>query len=431
MPNKPEEQINQTSALGCPVSSIANDFNPLSASYMANPYPFYARARKEAPIFFSPLANAWVATRYDDVVAILKDHKRFSMLKGATPTVRYTPETLRVLSGAISPAVATLGDTDPPEHTRIRSAVSEVFTPKGVAKLEPRMRAFANQLIDQFIKNGEVEIVHQFAYPYPTMIICSLLVGSEADAQQMEAWVNDVSLFVFTDLPPEQQTEYARSVVALQQYMRNVLEQRRANPQDDLASDAIGAIDVGKVKGNIDELVLTFCGLVTAGVPTSANLISSCLYYLLSTPEHWQAMVNDPTLIPSIVEETLRLDGPARGFYRMATEDVTLGEVTIAKGARVLTMISSACHDETHFPDPESFNPYREDPEHHLGFGQGPHYCVGAPLARLETRVALEQVSQRLPHLRLKTEREICYESNFGKRGEKRNLKHLYVEWDV
>jgi len=433
MQNKPEEQTNQLRVLGdhCPASSIADDFNPLSASQMANPYPFYTRARKEEPIFFSPLANAWVVTRYDNVIAILKDHTRFSMLVAAEPAVKYTPETLRVLSGAIGPGVANLGNTDPPEHTRIRNSVSEAFTPRGVAKLESRMRAFANQLIDQFIGDGEAEIIDQLAYPYPTMVIGCLLGVPEADMEQTGAWVKDVAAFTFTNLPSEQQTEGARSVVAFQQYMRNLIEQRRADPQDDLVSDAITAINAGQVISNVDELVQTFCALLTAGIPTTANVISSCLYYLLSAPEHWQALVHDPTLIPSVIEEILRLDGPARGFFRVATQDVTLGEVALPKGSRVLTLISSANHDDAYFQDPELFNPCRKNPGHHLGFGHGVHFCIGAALARLDIRVALEQFCQRLPHLRLKSEQEIHYVSNFGKRGEKRGLKELYVQWDV
>ena len=424
MQNQPEDRISQMSALGdhCPSSSIANDFNPLSA----DPYPFFARARKEAPIFFSPMLNAWVVSRYDDVIAILKDPMRFSSVGAVTTAVRWTPETLSILSDTINPALPTLGNSDPPEHTRIRGSVNEVFTTRRVAKLEVRMRAFANQLIDQFIENGEAEMVLQFAYPYSTMVIFSLIGVPEAVMEQMRVWVEDFSALFFVNVPPEQQTECARSMVALQQYLKNLVEQRRADPQDDLASDLIRAIDVGQVELSIDELVQMFCVLVIAGIEMSAKLMSSCLYHLLSAPEHWQALVDNPTLIPSMVEETLRLDGSAPGFLRVVTQDVTLGEVILSKGSHVLVLVGSANHDEAYFQDPESFNPAREN-RGHLAFGHGIHFCIGAALARLDMRVALEQVSQRLPHLRLKAGQEISYASNIAQRG----LKQLYVQWDV
>jgi len=430
MLNKPEEQTNQMHALAdhCPASSVVTDFNPLSASQVANPYPFFERARKEAPIFFSPLANAWVVSRYDDVMAILKDYTRFSSVGAAATavTVRYTPETLRVLSSSINATVPALGNTDPPEHTRIRSSVSELFTPRGVARLEPRIRAIANQLIDQFIEDGAAEMVQQFAYPYPAKIILSLIGIPEAAIEQARVWAGDFFSLFFGNLPPEQQTESARSVVALQQYLRNLVEQRRADPQDDLASDLIRAVDADQAQLSVDELVQILSVLVIAGFETSASLISSCLYHLLSAPEHWQALVHDPTLIPSVVEETLRLDGPALGFFRVATQDVTLGEVTLTKGSRILVLVSSANHDEAYFQDPELFNPYRKNLGH-LAFGHGIHFCLGAALARLDVRVALEQFCQRLPNLRLKSEQEISYVSNIAKRG----LKQLYIQWDA
>jgi cytochrome P450 len=427
MPNKPEEQTNQTSALRCPASSIADDFNPLSAAQIANPYPFFARARKEEPIFFSSLANAWVVTRYDDVQAILKDYTRFSSVRAAATAVRYTPETIKVLMATINPAVPTLGNIDPPAHTRIRSCVSEVFTPKGVARLEPRIRAFADQLIDQFIKDGEMEILQQFAYPYPARIILSLIGIPEAVIEQARVWARDFFELFFSNLPPEQQTECARSVVALQQYLRTLIEQSRRNPQDDLASDLVKAIDAGQAELSDEELVQIFCALVIAGFETSASLLTSCLYYLLSTPQHWQAIVHNPTLIPAAIEETLRLAGPALGFFRVATQDVTIGEVTLPKGSRILVSVGSANHDEAYFQDPEIFNPHRENLGPHLAFGYGIHFCLGAHLARLDVRIALEQFSQRLPNLRLKPEQEISYVSNIAKRC----LKHLYIQWDI
>lgn len=429
MLEKAVEYVQQSDVSGnrCPYSAIGQEFNPLVEPQLSHPYPFFARARKEEPVFFSSLLNMWVVTRYDDVKAILKDPECFSSSGAVEAAVRYTPEVRDILRTGIPFASLQRGEADPTEHMRVRSSVNKAFTPRRVASLKPRVYQFGNQLIDQFAADGQADLVKQFSSPHPLMVIFSMMGVPEEAMGEARGWVKSFLQLFFGNASPEQQVEYAHNVVAFQRYLCTIIEQRRHDPQEDLISDLVQSVDTGRTGIFLPEMIQILCGLVIAGLDTTTNLLSSCLFQLLTERKYWQAIQAHPELIPTIVEESLRFDGPSRGVFRTATRDVVVGGVTIPGGAKIYGQLNSSNHDEEHFNQPELFDPYRENVNQHIAFGYGPRFCLGAPLVRLEATVSLELLCTRLPSLRLVPDQAKIYTPNLVLR----DLQQLLVEWDV
>ncbi len=249
----------------------------------------------------------------------------------------------------------------------------------------------------------------------------------EADLKKVQACCRDWLELFFAQPSPERQIECAHNAIAYQNYFKALIEQRRAAPQADLISDLIEANDSGEVHLSQEELLLQSLGIVIAGYDTTPGLLGNCVHQVLRDRSLWQTIRENPELIHSVIEETVRFAGAASVFFRTTTEAVELGGITLPKGVLVIMLLNSANHDETQFPDPQVFNLQRTNLTRHVGFGSGIHFCLGAPLARLEARVALEVLSTRLPSLRLVPDQELSYKRSMAVRG----LNQLLVEWDV
>ncbi|HEY0733271.1 MAG TPA: cytochrome P450 [Herpetosiphonaceae bacterium] len=410
----------------CPYHHVGADFDPLSPAHLADPYRFYAHARQEDPIFWSPFLQSWIITRYDDLLAILRDPQRFSSAGMIEGVVRYTPEVQAVLRTGMPFLVNSLANIDPPQHTRIRASVGKAFAARRINTFEPRIRQAVDRLIDQFIDHGHADLVEEFNYPFPALVIFDLIGVPEADLAQVRGWSSDVVELLFSPLSPERQLACAHSAIAYQRYVTALIEQRRAAPRDDLTSDLIRAIDAGEAHLSLEELVELLFDLVLAGHETTANLLGTCMAQLLGDSNVWRDIQAHPERIPNVVEEAVRFNGPALGFFRKTTESVVMSGVTLPEGARVFVLFSAANHDPAAFADPDTFQPQREAGRH-LGFGQGIHFCLGAPLARLEMRIALETLSSRLPSLRLAPDQTLRYRPSLTIRG----LERLLVVWDT
>jgi cytochrome P450 len=394
--------------------------------HLAAPHPLFDLTRAGERVFFYEERGLWVVARYDDVVAALKDHARFASQGAVKMSVRFAPETLELIRQALPYGMRTLVNVDPPDHTRIRAVVNRAFTPRRVAELEPAIRGLSEALIDQMIGAGQADLVAQLAQQLPMQVIYALLGIPEADRAQLKQWCFDWMTLVTAALPPEEQLPRAQSLVRYTAYMRELVERRRAAPQDDFISDLTRSVDQGEAPITIHEMLDIINLLMTAGQETTAHLIASCLYRLLSVPARWRAVVAAPERIPALVEETLRYDGVTLGSLRIAREDVTIGGVTIPRGATVLLALAGANHDPQIFPEPQRFDPERPNLARHLAFGNGIHYCLGAPLGRLELRVVLERLAARLPDLRLAPGAQLSYQPSLMMRG----LVALPVEWD-
>ncbi|MBV9711541.1 MAG: cytochrome P450 [Ktedonobacteraceae bacterium] len=406
------------------VSSLEADYAPLSQSHTANPYQIYARMRQEDPVFFSPLTRSWVVSRYDDVVAILKDHQRFAISVAHLSENWYTPEVAELMRSRPFANISNLLMVDPPVHTRMRTPITRAMSASRIASLEPRIRQFADRLIDQFVPDTRLDFMQHFARPFPPLVIGSLMGIPEEDLPQLQQWDDDQAA-LHTQPDASHQLQLAQSTIAVEQYLYDLVKQRSLDPQEDLISDILKAMDAGQVPLSPLEAACVLYTLFGAGFETTVQFLGNCLLTLLSERTHWQAICDHPQSIPVIVEELLRFNSPSLSTFRQATEDVELGGQTIPKGAMIQVLLASADHDEAQFAAGDAFDPQREKTNRHVTFGYGVHFCLGAPLARLETRIALEQLSQRLPSLRLVPDQEISYTPDLLFHG----VKQLLVEW--
>lgn len=409
----------------CPFSAIGEEFNPFYGAQLEDPYPFYERARREEPVFFSSLLKMWYVTRYDDIVTVLSDPLRFSSADAVSVPLDYTPETRHAMATSFL-SRSSLTNNDPPSHTVMRRLVSKAFTTRQVADLEAGVRAIANDLIDRFVSRGHAELIREFCFPLPMRVILNVLGAPEDDLMQLKRWADDWIALISVQMTAEQQAETVARLLESQQYWTNLIEERGARPRNDLLSALVAASREEETPISLHQLINACSVIALAGHETTTNLLGNCLYRLLSLPEQWDLVCSNRANVPKAIEETLRADTSVHALMRTATEPVTLGGVHLPKGARLALLFASANHDEMYFPDPARFDLRREDAQAHLAFGRGIHFCIGAPLARLEGRVALELLIERLPGLRL-PDQQITFAVNPIHRG----LKELHLQWDA
>jgi cytochrome P450/nitrite reductase/ring-hydroxylating ferredoxin subunit len=401
------------------------DFNPMAPDQVECPFDLYRRARDEMPVFYNERFNLWVVTRYADIARILKDPTTFSSAQSLAVDTVVAPEVQAVLDTGY-PATPTMVTADPPVHTRFRELVGKAFTSRRVALMEPRMREIAHQLIDGFQRDGHADLVRQFAYPLPMEVIAEILGVPSADMSDFKRWSDDMSAR-FGPLPLDRQIECAKSEVDFQHYFATKLEERRRHPQTDLLTDLLDARIKREAPLNMPELLSILKQLLIGGNETSTNLIGSMMLLLLNNPDQLEAVIADRSLEANTVEEALRLDSPVQGLFRSATREVEIGGVRIPEGAHLELLYASGNRDDARFHDPDHFDLKRPDSSNHMAFGFGIHFCIGAPLARYEGRVALDVLLDRLTNLRLAPGQQFEHHPHFFLRG----LKRLELAWDV
>ncbi|WP_258003573.1 cytochrome P450 [Fischerella muscicola] len=327
----------QTEKKTCP--HLGQEFQPFVQPQLDDPYSFFQRAREEEPIFHSPILNGYVLTRYEDILNVLKDPTKFSSADNLKPIVTFTPEVIGVLRQGF-PFVADLVNSDGDLHKRLRAPFVKVFAPERLQALEDSIRAIANRLVDNFINDGQADIVSQFTYPLPLEVILTMYGVPLEMMANIKKWCLDMTALLSSQLTPESQLECARSFVAMQHAVAGLIEQRRQAPQNDLISN-IQDSDL-----SLNEQVIVLCGLILAGHKTTSHLIASAIKLLLEQPQLWQAVGDIPSLIPAAVEEALRYDAPVPAMIRTTTEEVSIAGVTLPPGTQLFLMYGSANRDE-------------------------------------------------------------------------------------
>jgi cytochrome P450 len=411
---------------------VRADYDPYSTEQRADPYALYARLRDESPVFWSPVMKAWVLTRYDDVVLALTDSKRFSN-RGSIGIDAFDTFPLEVQAAFNSGLDRFPGliEMDPPVHSTYRNLVNLAFTPRRVAALEPRIQQLTDDLIDGFAMSGRCDLPLAFAFPFPMMVICEILGvprADQLDVQHMADGFRALEAGNMWQLPVQVQLDTATSFVDFQHYAARLIEERRANPRDeDLLTTLLQASLGGERPLTTEELVSNVIHLLFAGTETTARMLTSATWHMLTEGHSWAHIARDLDLAANAVEEALRIEPPVIYHSRVTKEPVTFGDVTIPVGATVHLLFSSANRDPGTFHDPERFDLERDNLSRHLGFGRGPHFCVGAPIGRLEGKVALATLVRRLPTARLATGYEPVPEDHLMLRG----LQRLPLEWDV
>ena len=403
----------------------AIEFDPLAPEQRESPYAVYAEAREREPVFYAERFGFWVVTRYEDVLAVLKDGVTYSSRDALTSShVDLAPEVQAVLDEGW-PEMPVIIDTDAPLHTRIRGLVTRAFTPRRVAAMAPTIEQVAGRLIDELEADGRADIVSRFAWPLPLTVVGDMLGVPRDDLPRLHEWSVHWLRLKQPGATLEQQLEWARSTVDLQGYFMALLDERERDPGDDLTSALLAAAREVDPPLARDAVMGVPLDLVVAGHVTVTRAIGNALVLLLSEPARAQELREDPALVPAAVDEILRLESPAQGLFRTTTREVTLGGATVPAGARLMVHYGSANRDDRVFACPAEYDPGREGLNKHLAFGKGVHFCIGAPLARLELGIALPLLLERLPGLRL-VDGPLAWEPIFFARG----LERLEVEWD-
>jgi len=405
-------------------TDAAIPFDPTTPEQRENPFDVLALARREQPVFHAPALDLWVVTRHEDVLAVLKDHRTFSSTGALKSSSASLPrEVLEVLAEGY-PEMPYIIELDPPLHDRIRGLVTRAFTPRRIVELEPRIESISSELIDELAPRRRAEIVEAFAWPLPLRVLGELFGFPRDDLEQIHRWGLDW-LLLQQERPLGEQLAHARGLVELQRYCVAAVEDRRERASDDLLGALVAANDGADEPLGTVEIAGLPLDLMVAGHVTVTRAIGSVLDRMFTEPALREHLL-DPELAPKAIEEILRLESPAQGLFRVTTRQVELGDAVLPAGARVMAHFASANRDACVFAHPDSYRPERVDVGSHLAFGKGIHFCIGAPLGRLELRVALPMLLQRLPGLR-RGPRPPEREPVFFARG----FTSLDVEWDV
>ncbi|MBJ7461651.1 MAG: cytochrome P450 [Ilumatobacteraceae bacterium] len=378
--------------------------NMVSPEVLECPYPYYERVREEAPVHQTPL-GFWAVSRYEDVLSVVRNPEMFSSLAQSNSFVTTPPPEVIEIAKQGYPRVNTLLSNDPPSHTQFRNLVNKAFLPKRVAQLEDSIRKITNDLIDAFINDGKVDLVEQFAVGVPLTVIADALGVDRADMPKFKKWSDDSVAPLSGMLTPERQIECAHSRIEFQNYMVDRVHEREANLRDDLLSDLVQArFDSGERAGEgmtMAEMLDVIAQLLVAGNETTTKLIAAATLMLIENPEQMAKVRADHSLIPNLVEEALRMEAPVQMLPRFTKEDVEVGGVAIPKGSVVMVMYGCANRDGAKYPNPDMFDIERDNARTQMAFGQGPHFCVGAALARSEARIAFELLLSRLNNIAL------------------------------
>jgi cytochrome P450 len=368
----------------------------------------------------------WAVTSYDLIMAVVRDTATFTSKYSLN--LNPVPDALRHrLPYGWPEGYPSLINTDPPVHTPIRKLAQAAITPKQVAKREPEIRRLAAELVDRFEDRGRCDLMREFAIPLPVMAIARVLGAREEDTDDFGQWGEDAFMMSNPTLGPEEIQERGERLADLKDYLEAEIDERRAAPRDDLLSRLVHATIDGQPTLTTEQVVSVAAQLLVGGNETTTHLIGNCVMLLRSRhPEVWERMRDDPSIIPSVVEETLRIKSSIRGLFRTCTREVRLGDVVLPEGATLWLVFAAANHDEQRFADPAAFDPDRPNLKEHFAFGRQTHFCIGAPLARLEAQIALEELVTRLPRLRLAGDEPLDWLPSPFTQG----VTRLPVEWD-
>ena len=357
------------------------DYNPLSPEVMENPYPYYAHLREQAPVYWIAPLQAWALSRYADVDFALRNPQIF-------PSSVFTAQALGDLNP--TPEVPWILDMNPPDHTRLRKLVNKGFLPRLIRNLEPRVQEITRQLIASLRSRVEADLVSALSGPLPTTVIAEMLGVEEDRLADFKRWSDDLVLGTSRPTDEAVRARVHASGAALRAYFEKLIERRRTDPGEDVLTALVRAEEEHDTLTASEILGLAVL-LLLAGNETTTNLIGNAVCTLLRHPTELAKVRADRTLVPSLIEEVLRYESPVQLIPRLTAREVELEGGTIPAGTTVFLLLGSANRDRRKFSEPDRFDVTR-NPQDHLGFGYGIHYCLGAPLARLEGRIALESL---------------------------------------
>jgi cytochrome P450 len=375
-------------------------FDPLSPEFQHNPYPLYDELRASTPILYLEAWKTWFLTSYEDVSTLLRDRRLGRALPpGLTRDDLGLPPLREDYKPFYKLSEYSMFDMEPPDHTRLRSLVHKVFTPRRVESLRQHVQEIADDLLDKVQSQGRMDILADFATPLPVTVIAELLGVPEQDRYRLRPWSHDIVAMYELDHTEEQGRRAVQAAVEFSDYLRSLAHRRNQEPQDDLIS-ALAAVEEADDRLTEDELIATCILLLNAGHEATVNVIGNGMLALLKHPDQLQVLCAHPKLIQSAVEEMMRYDTPLQLFRRWVREDLEYKGWKFRKGMELALVFGAANRDPSRFANPNNFDITRED-NPHISFGNGVHYCLGAPLARLELQLAIATLLRRMPNLQL------------------------------
>jgi cytochrome P450 len=376
------------------------EFDPMVPPQVMQPYPWLAVARRERPVFYMPKYDEWFITRYEDVLGILRDTDRFS--NAHTVELQDLPTLDRELPDG-NPLAKGLVNTDPPEHTPMRKIAQKAFTPRMIASYEPWAREIADEMIEGFAGNHRADLIQEFTRELTARVITRIIGAplSKAHDFQTNADLLLGSLTISPPLTEAREREIVANMLEFDEWVKGFIDERRREPLDDFTSHLVTATrpDGGAVLDDA-QIVRLMMNVITAALDTTSTLIGLTLNSLLVDRNRWERALEDRALIPAAIEETLRFEGPVHSIKRDLLADVEIAGVRIPAGSKIATSFASAGRDETVFDHPDEFDLDRDDVDQHFAFGKWTHFCLGAPLARMEVKIAVDALLDRLPGLR-------------------------------
>lgn len=418
---------------GCPVHQ---SWSPLSDDYLADPYPIAAKLREDHPVFYAEEVGYVVVTKMEDIETVFTNPDIYQSTNVQDPLYPLAPEATDVLAAPDFDPVAVMSNRPEPDHGRIRVYTRKGFSNRRLKTLEDYMRDRATLLIDQMLADGaaaatsttppRAEYVSSLAFPLPAEIVFRFIGFPQEDDTMIKSWCVERKAFSWGKPSAEQQVEIAEHMLTYWRYCREFTAGRRDDRRDDFASELLDAHDADPSELSYREVESIIYGLSFAGHDPVTNLLCNSLLCLLPRRDQWDALCEDPSLIPNAVEETLRYESSQIAWRRVTTEDTTLGGVDLPAGTRIFLNFAAANREPAAFDDPNTFDIFRKDASRHISFGKGIHYCLGAGLSKMEARIALEVLTQKVPSLRLAEDQELTVFPNITFRGP----EQLFVEWD-
>jgi hypothetical protein len=389
------------------------DYHGFEPFALTDPFSAWKALREEAPIFYDDRIGYWVISRYADVKGVFDDWETFSSANAQQPIRPLGDAAKRVLAEGDFTAYSGLSARIPPDHTRIRAIATKAFTPRRYRVLEPFIRENVNTLIDRMIADGEPgDILTDIAWDLPTITIFTL-IGVPVDMiETVKAWASSRTAITWGDLTDDEQVPHAENLVAYWRYCRKLVADAKESPGDNLVSDMVRFQAEGDEISD-HEIASFLYSLLFAGHETTTTLISNTVRELLAN-DQYERVRQEPDLIPGGIDEVLRVSGSIVAWRRHAERDGVIGGVPIPAGSKILLLMGAANRDPEVFPDPDTFDITRSNARSHLSFGYGIHYCIGNMLGKLQTRIAVEELVTRLPHLRLVPETHITFGDNLS-----------------
>jgi cytochrome P450 len=402
-------------------------FDPLDAAYLDDPYPYLREAREAAPIFYADSIDHWIVTRHRDIRQIFRDPPTFSAANANAPLRAPCPMASKALEEGGWGAVPTLANVDPPAHTRVRRIANIAFTPKRVAEMEAFVRELTVRFCSQRLRDGRADLIADLAWELPVLVLFRILGVDEREVTRVKEGSWNRILFIYGRPSESAQVKAAQGMARFWSLAEQLVHARAAEPRDDFVSTLAHTPDVEGRTLTREQAATVVLNLLFAGHETTTGLLGNMFNRLLADRQAWNDIIGDPGLIPNAVEEILRLDSSVIAWRRRTTRATDVGGVGVPAGANLLMMLGAANRDPEAFADPDRLDIRRSNARDHLSFGNGAHLCLGAPLARLQARVVLEEVSSRLPSLRHAKGTKLCFAPNVSFRGP----LSLPVVWDA